>query len=258
VTERPAGKLVRIFREKAAAGGQAMRKIEPDGRLAMAARLASSLVIVLTIAVLVSFAIRAIYYEVAICVVSLAIFVYVQFFLSRRWLRNPPAMQLFIAAVFFVGLTVGRYFYLYRDAPGFDKFVHLLYGAAFGVIGYAFFYRLNPSQKERLTVTPATLFVLAVCFASICSFFWEIYEFSFDRLFGSNMQHWRDGLVSGLNDTMLDMVADLLGAALVSAVWLRLQRRDPGAFYKRRIAPFLPLQAAGPGSQSHMNKPTHP
>jgi hypothetical protein len=216
-------------------------------RLAIIAQAVSWLVVALTLAVAAYFTVRSIYYEVAICLSSLAIFVYCQFFLNRhRWLRNPPGMQLFISALFFIGLTVGRFFFLYRDLPGFDKFTHLLYGMAFCLISYPLFYRINPEQQEKQDVRPITVLLFAVGLATTCSFLWEVYEFTFDRLFGTNMQHWLPGPATGVIDTMLDMLADLLGSLLVGFAWLREQSRDRQRFWQRRIAPFLDFPAKGP------------
>jgi uncharacterized membrane protein YjdF len=229
-------------------GGDIMKPVSRAFRLETIAQAVSWLVVALTLAVAAYFVARSIYYEVAICLASLAIFIYCQFFLNRRhWLRNPPGMQLFVAAVFFIGLTAGRFFFLYRDLPGFDKFAHLLYGMAFGIIGYPLFYRINPAQQEKPDIRPATVLLFSVGLAMTCSFLWEVYEFVFDRLFGTNMQHWLPGPATGVNDTMLDMLADLLGALVVGFSWLREQRRDPRRFWRRRIAPFLVFPANGAG-----------
>jgi hypothetical protein len=223
-----------------------MPKRNPKWQLAKLTQAVSWLIIVLTVAGLTSFLIRAIYYEAVISLATLIIFVYLQFFLNRRrWLHNPPVMQLFISIIVFFSVTFGRFFFFYTNLPGYDKAIHLLYGIAFCVVGYALFYRINPAQRQNLTVNQATIFLFAVCFAIACSFFWEIYEFLGDRLLGTNMQRWQQGLTSGITDTMLDMLADLVGINLAGIIWYRESKRDPGVFYQRRIAMFLDFDALG-------------
>jgi uncharacterized membrane protein YjdF len=212
----------------------------PANRLNQLARASSWLVIVLTLAGVVSFLLRGITYEVSISLVTLVLFICIQFFVNRfRWIHNPPGMQLFNSLIVFVSVTFGRFFFLYRDTVWFDKVTHVLYGMAFCIIGYALFYRMNASQREKLTVSPVTILFFAACFGMTCSFMWEIYEFTYDRLFGTNMQHWLPGPATGVTDTMLDMVADFVGANLVGLLWLRESSRDPQAFFQKRMAPFL-------------------
>jgi hypothetical protein len=200
----------------------------------------SGLVIVLTLAGVVSFLVRGIRQEVAISLVTLAIFIYIQFFINRhRWIHNPPAMQLFNSLIVFVSVTFGRFFFLYSNTIWFDKLTHVLYGMAFCIVGYALFYRMNPGQGEKLTVRPATLLFFSVCFGLTCAFVWEIYEFTYDRLFGTNMQRWLPGPATGVTDTMLDMMADMVGLNIVGLIWMREVARDPQKFYQKRMAPFL-------------------
>ena len=48
--------------------------------------------------------------------------------------------------------------------------------------------------------------------------FWEIIEFSCDRLFGLNMQKFRLPTEDGLVDTMIDLIVDSIGAFTVSFI----------------------------------------
>ena len=65
--------------------------------------------------------------------------------------------------------------------------------------------------------------MFALCFAVTVGVLWEIYEFSFDGLLGLNMQKFRleDGTQligrAALQDTMKDLIVDVVGAATVVA-----------------------------------------
>jgi hypothetical protein len=210
-------------------------------RLGRSALAISWMVIAVTVAALIFFIMTNVKYEISIYITSLAIYIFVQFILNRlRWIRNPPAMQIFISFVVLVGMTIGRFFGFYNNLPGFDKAMHLLYGIAFCIIGFVLFYRMNPAQREKLTVRPAFLLIYGVCFAITCSFFWEVYEFVLDRILNTNMQRWQASLTSGLTDTMLDMLFDLAGANIIGIIWFLDAKRDPQTFYRRRMASFLP------------------
>jgi hypothetical protein len=218
-----------------------------EDRLAAMARLSIWITAALVFGGAIINIFRHVYFETAIALSCLAIFIYVQFFLSRTGLlRNPPVMQLLISLLILVSLFIGRFFTLYKNLPGFDKSQHLLYGIIFCVIGFVLFYRLNPGQRQTLTVSPLTVALFAACFALLCGFGWEIYEFTNDRLFNTDMQAWKQtltrGPANGLIDTMLDMMADLAGSALVATLGGRWLRRDAAGFYQRYIAGFMPLR----------------
>jgi hypothetical protein len=205
-----------------------------------AANYSSYAVAVLVLADLVANLIRPIYYEVAIALASLVIFIFIQFFLERLTrLRNPPLMRIYISILVFVGVCLGRFFFWYQNFPGFDKFMHFLYGLAFCICGFVLFYLLNPGQKRNLTVRPAAVALFAIGITLLCSFSWELFEFIFDRLINSNMQNWRNSLTSGITDTMLDQFSDLAGGILGGVLGGRSLSRDPRAFYHRWIAGFL-------------------
>lgn len=204
------------------------------------ARIISVIVAVLILAGSLINLIRPVYFEAAISLVSLVIFIRVQFFMSgRSRLQNPPVMQICLSVLVFLSLFVGRFFSLYKTVPGFDKSQHFLYGMVFCVMGYVLFYHLNPAQRTNLSVSVGTVAIFATCFALSCGFGWEVFEFTCDRLFNTNMQAWKQGLAHGLIDTMFDLMIDLSGSILVTIVSIKLMRRDPAAFYNRRIAGFL-------------------
>ncbi len=192
---------------------------------------------------------RPIYFEAGIGLASLIIFIWFQFFLNRLTrLHNPPGMQIGISILVFFSVFLGRFFALYKQLPGFDKSQHFLYGMAFGICGFILFYRLNPGQGRKLSVSAGTVGLFSVCIALTCGFAWEVFEFISDRLFDTNMQAWKQGLAHGLTDTMLDLMVDFAGSALVAAIAKRLLRRDPQAFYRRWIAIFLTGQANEPAA----------
>ena len=226
-------------------GGIRLLNISTKTRLEKAALLSSIVVSICVLAGSIINLIRPIYFEAAIGLVSLIIFIGVQIFLNRgSWLRNPPVMQICISALVFLSVFIGRFFSLYKLVPGYDKSQHFLYGMAFCVCGLVLFYLLNPGQASRLTVSTSTIIWFAVGFSLICGFAWELFEFACDRLFDTNMQAWKQGLAHGLIDTMADLIIDLAGSVLVALFARQKLVRSPGAFYERYMAGFLPVRPA--------------
>ncbi len=218
---------------------------QENARLARIARGSSLLVAALVLAGAIINFLRPIYFEAAIAAVSLLIFIWLQFFANRRkGVRNPPAMQICIAVLTFTSVFVGRFFALYKNLPGFDKSQHFLYGMIFAVCGFVLFYRLNPAARQQRIVSPATMVVFIASFALLCGFGWEIYEFASDRLFNTNMQAWKQGLAHGVTDTMLDLLADLVGGLAVGLTGARRMQRDPQGFFMRYWAGFFTEQTA--------------
>lgn len=179
-------------------------------------------------------------FEAAIEAAALILLLFFLLFLEKRLkIRIPPLLKILISLLLLVSLVLGRFFSLYKSLPGFDKSQHFLYGLFFAIFGFVLFYRLNPHQ-QKLTVSPMTVALFAVCFALLLGFGWEIYEFASDRLFDSNMQSWKQSLASGLIDTMLDLVVDMAGSVLVAWFAIRRLKRDSEAFYQQFISGFMP------------------
>lgn len=69
--------------------------------------------------------------------------------------------------------------------------------------------------------------VLGFLFAVAMGTLWEIFEFTMDRVVGTNMQKPMFDDSSGLTDTMWDVIVNMLGALAVSALgWWYMIRRE--------------------------------
>ena len=86
--------------------------------------------------------------------------------------------------------------------------------------------KLKIFVEDREFISQMCLF--SFCFALAIGLTWEIFEFTGDVLFDTNMQQRQTGVV----DTMKDQVMDALGAALAAIL---------GYFYLRNNAP-TPLE----------------
>ena len=88
---------------------------------------------------------------------------------------------------------------------------------------------LHTTSGIILKLSPFFVVMFAFCFAVTMGVFWEFFEFSADRILGTNMQKFRfpelgqDGLV----DTMTDLFVDAVGALITSIVgYFYIQKKN--------------------------------
>ncbi len=106
----------------------------------------------------------------------------------------------------FVALDMGICMDLYKTVPYFDKAVHFCSGVFSALVGhYALVY-------YKANKTPNFFKAMFIMFFSMAlAVIWELFEFGCDKFLGQSMQQ----LVSvGVDDTMFDLLAATLGAAL--------------------------------------------
>lgn len=136
----------------------------------------------------------------------------------RLGIRLPVAFlvgsTLFIYATIFLGEAHG----FYTRFWWWDLVLHCGSALGFSMIGFVFAFILF--EGERYSAPPWALAMLGFTIAVTIGALWEIFEWAMDQSFGTNMQK------SGLQDTMTDLVIDVVGAATGSL---------SGYFYLRRV-----------------------
>ncbi|NLW11341.1 MAG: hypothetical protein GX028_04915 [Clostridiaceae bacterium] len=178
-------------------------------------------------------------------IASLFVFIIVQVILPRAaGMSNPTSMRIMISLLMLISLTIGRYFSLYKRIVHFDKLQHFLYGIMISLIAVVILYRLIPIHSRRQSeFHPAAIGIFTTGTTMIILFIWELFEYTCDRLFNSDMQDWKAGGISGLTDTMLDLAVGFLGALLASAIIMIVYSRNREIFYNRFLAGFFPLDS---------------
>lgn len=134
---------------------------------------------------------------------------------SLRILISVVTAQLLAAHVIF-----GMWFRLYELSALYDKVMHVVGSGAIAVIVYA---ALGAYCTGRSLTLPTVLRVALVFSVTLSlGVFWEVFEFGVDRTGLFYAQR-------GLTDTMIDLIADALGAAI--AILIVVAGRDVGALY---------------------------
>lgn len=154
---------------------------------------------------------------VALATLSLALAPLV---LARRFDITLPvplvaAMTLFLIASIFMGEA----FDFYERVWWWDIALHGSSAIAFGLLGFVFV--LMMFEGDRFAAPPWAMCILAFGLAVTVGVSWEIFEFLMDQWFGLNMQK------SGLQDTMGDLIVDVIGAAFATGVgYIYLRAKD--------------------------------
>ena len=125
-------------------------------------------------------------------------------------IHYPSEFEIAIMVFIFLSIILGSVFSFYDRFAWWDLFMHTLSSILIAEIGFSLVYLLNRSTWSKITISRAFIAMFSFCFAVTLGVFWEIYEFGVDQLFGWNMQR------SGLNDTMSDLVINMIGAFVVS------------------------------------------
>ncbi|MGJ8723243.1 MAG: hypothetical protein ACSHYB_01695 [Roseibacillus sp.] len=134
--------------------------------------------------------------------------------------RFAVAIIVFVFATMFLGEVEG----FYERFWWWDVLLHGGSAVALGLFGFLCIFMLF--EGDRFAAPPIALAILSFCFAVAVGAVWEIFEFTMDRYFGSNMQK------SGLVDTMWDLVVDCAGGLIgsLSGYLYLLKRRGYGVF----------------------------
>lgn len=147
-----------------------------------------------------------------------------QIYIPRSFMA---AIVVFLFATLFLG-EVDDFYYRYW---WWDVVLHGGSALAFGLVGFVAIFMLF--QGDRYAAPPWAMGLFAFCFAMSIGALWEIFEYSMDQIFGTNMQK------SGLQDTMWDLIVDAGGGfigALSGVVYLK---RDSGTPFAGLIRDFV-------------------
>ncbi|YCM47092.1 DUF2238 domain-containing protein (plasmid) [Verrucomicrobiaceae bacterium 227] len=160
--------------------------------------------------------------------------------LGRRLAVNIPNEYQVLAITFvFASLFLGEFRSYYARFWWWDVALHTTSGLLLGIVGFLLVFVMNEVRRIDIHMQPGFVALFAFVFAVAGGAVWEIFEFSMDRLAGTNMQKPFLGDPSGLTDTMWDMIVDAIGAALISCFgWWHMKRKSRN-FIKVWIEKFI-------------------
>lgn len=187
--------------------------------------------------------------RVLLCVLCAALFAVPP--LSERVFKVfvPDALTVVFVAFLFVHYVPGEILRVYDHSVIFDKALHTISGALYSFVGVSLAFILGRVKPEK--ASPFFFALFAFCIGLATEYVWELVEFSADRIMGTNMQRWQDGMTrldsggftsevaygNGLKDTIVDMAVNIAGALAGSAIIAIMLKRDPRSLYKFIVVP---------------------
>lgn len=163
---------------------------------------------------------------------------------QRYEIRLPLPFVSFVVLFLFSTLFLGEVLDFYERYWWWDIVLHGLSAMGFGLIGFLFIFYLFEGDRYAAPAWAVAFF--SWCFAMTIGTVWELFEFSVDAVFGTNM------LKSGLPDTMGDLFVNLIGGAIGAlSGFLFLVGQVRGGLFAWLIADFVRLNR---GLFSRMNR----
>ncbi len=164
---------------------------------------------------------------------------FVTTFSDRLVVQIPAEFQVVTLIFVFSALFLGEVRSYYDRFWWWDIALHGTSGLLTGILGFLLVYVLNESKRIALSMTPRFVAFFAFLFAVAVGALWEIFEFSIDSIFGARMQKPMLGDPSGLTDTMWDMIINMIGAMLISALGWWYMKRARRSFIDIWIQKFI-------------------
>ena len=136
----------------------------------------------------------------------------------------PAEIELAVLLFVYVALFLGNVRDYYEKFWWWDHIMHTAAGVVLGFFGFMILYELY--VHNNIKMSPLLLSFLAFTFALAMGALWEVFEFTADKMTGSNLQKSND-------DTMWDLIADSVGAVSVSIAgyfYVKKGKRGEGFF----------------------------
>lgn len=199
--------------------------------------------------------------QIQMCVLAVVCLNIPVFFQKKLKVRIPNFIAVIVYLFIFIHFILGEIYRFYDHYVLFDKILHTTGGAIIAFIGFSVVLSFTNLESRKVKLSPFFIVLFSFCFALSIEYVWELIEFAVDsisfRLAGiggaANMQRWKDGIVavnpdgtyltnvaqgSGLKDSMMDMLVNIVGATVVcAAAWVGLKLR-PDWFEGKRLLSY--------------------
>lgn len=135
-------------------------------------------------------------------------------FVTRGKIKTLPIeFELMFIVMVLLQFVIGETLDFYNNVPNYDKFVHFSLPLFIGFMSFIIAYTLD--QTNKLSLSPVMLMFVLVFFTLGVGAFWEILEYTSDRLLDPllpNLSQLQGNSVeTAIHDTMQDLILDLIG-----------------------------------------------
>lgn len=172
---------------------------------------------------------------------GIVIITFFPIFLKKRFeVEIPAEFKLMAIGFIFASVFLGEVHDYYDRFWWWDIVLHTSSGFLLGIIGFLLVYVLNETEQISLDMKPGFVAFFAFLFALGMGVVWEIFEFTIDQLFATNMQKPMLGDNSGLTDTMFDLIVDTIGALIIAVLgYGYMKAKQNESFLRRWIHNFI-------------------
>ena len=141
------------------------------------------------------------YESLAICVLTLVLFLLPSLFEQLLKIEIPPVFQIIIYLFIFAAEILGEVNKYYTAIPGWDTRLHTINGFLCAAIGFSLFNILNRGSKS-MQLSPFYLSLVAFCFSMTVGVVWEFRAFTEYQMFFLDMR--KDFVISSFASVTLD------------------------------------------------------
>ncbi len=152
--------------------------------------------------VMVARFLRADYYSVFLCILTLLLFNIPLFVEKKLRVTLPKELEAIILLFIFSAEILGEIGSFYTHIPWWDTMLHTLNGFLMAAIGFALIDILNNSPKFHINMSPIFVAFVAFCFSMTVGVVWEFFEFSMDIFTLTDMQ--KDRIVTDISSVLLN------------------------------------------------------
>lgn len=142
------------------------------------------------------------YENLFVCTLSLILFLCPAFFEKNLGIKLPTTLEIVILLFIFASQILGELGCYYVKVPMWDTMLHTVNGFLCAAIGFSLVDILNGNTRFKFQLSPLYVAIVAFCFSMTIGVLWEMFEFSADMFFGTDMQ--KDFIITRISSVTLD------------------------------------------------------
>lgn len=230
------------------------------------------------------------YENLFVCTLSLVLFLVPAFFETNFGIELPSALEIIILLFIFAAEILGELGSYYVKVPIWDTALHTINGFLCAAVGFSLVDIINRNERFKFQLSPLFLAIVAFCFSMTIGVLWEMFEFTADMVFKTDMQKdfvvhtissvaldptnsnkavIIDGITDvavkgqslglggyldiGLIDTMKDLIVNFVGAVVFSIIGFFYVRSRGKNKFAENFIPRLAESEKGPQSAPEQN-----
>ena len=142
------------------------------------------------------------YENVFYCGLTLLMLIIPSFLQVELKIELPTTLEIIILIFIFAAEILGEIGSYYTKFPYWDTVLHTLNGFLAAAIGFSLVDILNQEKRDKFSLSPLYMSIVAFCFSMTIGVLWEFFEFGVDTFLLMDMQ--KDTIIHDISTVMLD------------------------------------------------------